>query len=81
MNRKQTKERQNNNKENDRNKRVNAQRLKRVQEFTTICKTYTKKLTNIKKFNSLRNVNKKSHKEIQKQYKTTSKRCKRTTKL
>lgn len=29
----------------------------------------------------LRNVKKKSHKEMQNQYKTTSKRCKRTTKL
>lgn len=29
----------------------------------------------------LRNVKKKSHKEIQNRYKTTSKRCKRTTKL
>lgn len=49
MNRKQTKDKQNNNKENDRKKRVIAQRLKRVQEFTTICKTCTKKLTDIKK--------------------------------
>lgn len=31
-------------------KRVIAQRLKRVQEFTTICKTCTKKLTNKTKF-------------------------------